>query len=301
MFDEVRFRSTREMAARYQQLTGVALDLPPVEAWLLEDYGIVDRYTAPLIADPHNNDIVTIHFTDAELTTRGVSVGNMLLPHLAQAAKLSRPFALLESRFRAVLRVLDRFHLGVFFITAAGDIVIENAAARRILDQKDGVLRKSGQLHFHGNGVQAQFREICQSLLNSRSRDMKRLYVPRQAGHAPLVVECTTLSRVPDGGSTAFNGFLVIATDPEHREIIVLDDLNHIYGLTPAEAAVCEHVVSGYSVEEIAEIRGRSPETIRSQLKAVKRKCGVSNRVELVRRALDVSLPVDSGVKSELG
>lgn len=54
--------------------------------------------------------------------------------------------------------------------------------------------------------------------------------------------------------------------------------------LTPAEHSVAEMLCEGFSLAKIAQQRGVSPNTIKTQVRQVFRKFNVDSRVALVRR-----------------
>jgi DNA-binding CsgD family transcriptional regulator len=56
------------------------------------------------------------------------------------------------------------------------------------------------------------------------------------------------------------------------------------YGLSPKEVEVAMAIVDGKSIQQIADHRRLSRETVRTQLKSVFSKLGVTSQLELVRR-----------------
>lgn len=54
------------------------------------------------------------------------------------------------------------------------------------------------------------------------------------------------------------------------------------WGLTPAERDVALFMIKGYATQEIADLRGSSPGTVKAQTNAIYRKSGVSSRAQLV-------------------
>ncbi|MGB8624172.1 MAG: helix-turn-helix transcriptional regulator [Paracoccaceae bacterium] len=54
------------------------------------------------------------------------------------------------------------------------------------------------------------------------------------------------------------------------------------WGLTPAESDVARFTIKGFSIAEIAELRGAREGTIKTQLNAIYRKSGVAGRGQLV-------------------
>ncbi len=60
-----------------------------------------------------------------------------------------------------------------------------------------------------------------------------------------------------------------------------------LWGLTQAETDVALLIIKGFSLEEIAGLRGTSERTIRDQAAAVYRKAKLKNRIELAAYFLE--------------
>ncbi len=95
--------------------------------------------------------------------------------------------------------------------------------------------------------------------------------------HANLIT--SDLDR--DGAKVA-----VFMSDPNLQQPISIDNLVSVYGLTPSEAQVSISLANGHIIDEIAKSSNHSAHTIRSQLKSVFRKTGVSRQSELVKLLL---------------
>ncbi|WP_284163039.1 helix-turn-helix transcriptional regulator [Frigidibacter sp. SD6-1] len=54
------------------------------------------------------------------------------------------------------------------------------------------------------------------------------------------------------------------------------------WGLTPSEAEVAQFTIKGFSIAEIAGLRGAAEGTVKSQLNAIYRKSGLAGRGQLV-------------------
>jgi DNA-binding CsgD family transcriptional regulator len=68
--------------------------------------------------------------------------------------------------------------------------------------------------------------------------------------------------------------------------------LSQLFGLTPTESSVTNWLVTGRPIEEYAQDRGVSLATVRSQIKTVLAKTGMSRQVQLV--AALARLPIES-------
>ena len=75
-------------------------------------------------------------------------------------------------------------------------------------------------------------------------------------------------------------------SDPELDQPISADNLICVYKLTQSEAQVAISLVNGHSIDEIAKRSNHSVHTIRSQLKSVFSKTGVSRQSELIKLLL---------------
>ncbi|MZR12202.1 helix-turn-helix transcriptional regulator [Maritimibacter sp. DP07] len=62
------------------------------------------------------------------------------------------------------------------------------------------------------------------------------------------------------------------------------------WGLSPAEEEVALFALKGFSNQEIAELRGKSEATVKTQMNAVFRKAGVNNRSQLMAQFMELLL-----------
>ena len=68
-----------------------------------------------------------------------------------------------------------------------------------------------------------------------------------------------------------------------------------VLGLTGTESQVAVLLAEGRSVPEIARLLGRAPSSVRTHIKSMHRKLGVSRRQDLVRLVL--SVPEGAGLR----
>ena len=263
--------------------------------------GIYHRFASPLNFHPTFFDIVTFHFgqRDKRSLAPDLHIAHWFLPHLAKASEIGRPFRLLEARFRAVLEVLDRFHLGVIMLSHNGHIVIDNWAAQRQFDTADG-LQKTTQkkLVAQDRDANLALQKALKNALSlpslNHSSSAQQLVINRPAGASPLLLEVSPLRNEEIGINTPLSGALVIVVDPDDHRIVDTTGLSALFGLSHAEQQVCDLLVSGYDTHDMAATRNTSPETIRNQVKSLLQKTNTHRRAELVRLALSINLPVDT-------
>jgi DNA-binding CsgD family transcriptional regulator len=245
-------------------------------------------------------DYVALQFDSAHGPLRPDEARSLqlVLPHLAKAMEISRPLSLLEKRFNAVLGALDRFQVGVIVLSANGRKVLANAAAQSLLDMADGMsLDPSGRLRLIDSTAQARLAHAIEEASATARAEGTRpgalVTVPRRSGRDAFLLEIAPLTDAGSEIGAGFAGCILYMIDPSQPPRVSTDGIQQIFGLSDAEAAVCRLLIDGHTNAEIADIRGVSTETIKSQLKSLMNKTGVEGRVQLVRLALSVNLPVD--------
>jgi len=220
-----------------------------------------------------------------------------LLPHIARAMEIRRPFALLKSRFQAILSVLDRLGIAVLVLLDDDHILLANSEAERILDVGDRLRRRlDGKLGIPERGEvgrsEPTLRGALAEVRSGLAPEGTTLYLRRENGFDPYVIDIAVFHEAGIELGAPVTATLLCMIDPERRDVISTRGLERIYGLTPAEAAVCSLMGDGRSNREIADIRGVRLDTVKAQTKAIYRKTLCANRVELVQRALSIAPPL---------
>ncbi|MEY4696859.1 MAG: hypothetical protein RIT14_1287 [Pseudomonadota bacterium] len=79
----------------------------------------------------------------------------------------------------------------------------------------------------------------------------------------------------------------------------LMDDYFQQWGLTPSEQDVAAFTIKGYSIAEIAELRGSAEGTVKTHLNAIYRKSGLQGRGQLVSVLIEdlMNAPLLGGAK----
>ncbi|MEO1039562.1 MAG: helix-turn-helix transcriptional regulator [Pseudomonadota bacterium] len=178
--------------------------------------------------------------------------------------------------------------MALAFLDLGGRYVYQNARFGGLVCDHDGLVRAPHMVFCLRNAN----RDLSAFLKRCRS-------APGQAGETRLFLDSDQCAPL----SVAFK------YDPSTRLILALPArvrpirpgahtqavLNRTYGLTPAEAECACLLAEGLSREAIAARRAVSFETIRCQLRSVRRKLNVRSANEIIARVLsfgDAGIPV---------
>lgn len=216
-----------------------------------------------------------------------------LLPHIKGAAKLHLRFIELDFESRIARQVLDDLPVGIVIAERSGRILHRNALAAAIAAEADGLSFFGDQVLAADPRRTAQIRlliaEAADRALVGEIVPGQAVPVPRPSGKPPLSVLIAPLwSNVLRYKLSVIDRPLVVLFigDPERRAETPPDVLQKLFGLTPAEARVLDHLVSGLTLKEIGALTDRSEETVRSQIKSIFQKTATTRQADLIRLVL---------------
>lgn len=198
-----------------------------------------------------------------------------IYPHLARAAVIAARADL--ARVKTAIDTLTAFGLPAAAVTPTLKVVLANdafATATHVWTTRGGE-----RIALHDR--------VADGMLASAIGHLDEPAAPRSipvrtvaGGPVTAVLQVAPIRRTAHdifGSTTA----IVVLSEP--RQGMLNPTLIHsLFDLTPAELAVARGLAAGKTVKEIAIASGRSPSTVRNQLKSVMAKTGSSRQVDLV-------------------
>lgn len=242
-------------------------------------------------------DGVSLNFKSdrGNLTAEEDQISQIFLPHMAKAIELTRPFLLLQQKYNAILSVLDKLQLGMVVVTSGADVVISNREADRILDARNGLFKGvNGKISVQNGDLQSTLLHCITNCVNQPlSNENRYISIPRKSKDTPLLLEIVPLVELDGDIDGRFKGCAIFLIDPDKKEMISTQGLAKIFQLSQSENEVCDLLTRGYKMEEVAEVRNTSRDTVKTQLKSIFIKTDTTRQTDLVRLALKVNIPVD--------
>ena len=216
-----------------------------------------------------------------------------LLPHICRAARLRHLVGSMRGEIDDLRRALDAAPAAMALLDSSGKVLCANAAAKEILDERDGLrIERSTLTSSRMDEARALSAAIAQtaSLADAGAwRPPSAQLTPSVAisreNKAPVAVVLFALrprNGLREGGPRSAR-VLAVLHDPERQLRLNPALIAQLHGLTPTEAMLAAAIAGGRTLAEFAAERGCTEQTARSHLKRVLGKTGTKRQADLVR------------------
>lgn len=216
-----------------------------------------------------------------------------LVPQLRHFVLSRQALASADALGSSLVDLLGNSRIGIIHLDRRGRILTANDRASAILRQGRGLRDKDGFLHawLPADGARLK-RLVAQALPEQGRPSFSGLMLIRRPFGLPglvLHVNPATVRQMDFGASSV--GALVLLVDPEIQPRLESRSVAATLNLTPAQSQIAVLLSRGQTVGDIAAETGRRESTIRSHLKAIHLRLGISRRSDLVRLVRAVFVP----------
>jgi DNA-binding CsgD family transcriptional regulator len=209
-----------------------------------------------------------------------------LRPHLARASLAANRFGF--ERARAQVDALQALGLPGAVLRGPGRLFAANGLFDALIPSlfQDRVQRVT----IADDAADALLAEALDTLPLAGSRAVKSIAVAATAAHVPMVLHVVPVRGSARDIFTQASALLVV-TPVDRAAVPTAEVLQGLFDLTPAEARVARGIGQAATIDALADATGVNRETVRSQLKAVLSKTGLSRQQELVSLLAGKALP----------
>ena len=267
----------------------------------MRPFDLFHSVVATLLADERTSAGLAFHYSRRAPVPDGdrMELISLLIPHLTQALRIHRRWAELQQSEHAATSAIEHSATGYVFLDGRGRILRANGRAEQVLRAADGLVSRGGRLAALGPDDDRALRKAigsaAQTALGGGTIPGSTVAIRRGIGKPPYVVALMPVSAAGSIFNRHGAAVLALVSDPAWAPELPSRRLQRTFGWTEAEAEVAREVASGARLRDVAEHRGVGIETVRTQLKRVFRKSGVSTQSELVRLLANASASLRTG------
>ena len=213
-----------------------------------------------------------------------------LLPHIRQCVRAQQALAGVGALGASMATLLDTTGLGIVQLDGRGRIVAANDRARDVIRTGEGLFDEDGFLHARSTEDDAQLQAVLARALPPFGVQgaAGSTMVSRPSPLPPLALQVNPVGRPQTDLRVWPVAALVLVADPARRTRIDPAVAAEALGLTGMESRVAVLLAEGMTVRDVAAAMGRGESTIRSHVKHMFAKHGLSRQADLVRLVLAV-------------
>lgn len=211
-----------------------------------------------------------------------IALFEQIAPHVTRALQLHRQVARANAVAGGLAVALNHFQMAVLLIDAGGEVIELNLAAEALLRQPGCPLRvMAKRLTAASSNNAAALAGAIADTVHKAGAVPPVLRLAKTDGGGTLGVMVTPARREAAAGMPGGLA-LVFVSDPGQPTPTVPDLLASQFGLSPTEARIAARLAAGDRIEEIADARKVSQETVRGQVKHVLAKTDTRSQGQLV-------------------
>lgn len=220
---------------------------------------------------------------------------NVLTPHFQRSLRIHRELYRAKSREESLMGVLSRLMLGIIVLDSNDKVIYRNKVAESLMATHNSLQVVGDKLRVHNTEDTQALANMLRTLRDPHTSGSQRdqaLSLRHPGRPHPLTILGATTRESPyKFGEISNQGQIVLyLSDPDSRFFAPKDDLTKLFGLTRSEAELAIALANGLSLDDFVAQKRVGKETVRSYLKGVFSKLGVSRQQDVVRIILGSGL-----------
>ncbi len=274
-------------------------DLPPSNVRDFTESIGLNRRTATLNKTGPWLDALFVQFKSQSEANRYVNDPRceFLMPIIANSVSLGRMLEALRAQYKSALSMLDHLGLGVFLIDKTGCVIEANKEAQRILDLDDGIsMALDKRLRLKSADKTTELNTMVSAANGLLKGDINKsnnlLAARRLSGEYDFLISVRPLSDDNAELEFGFQSAFITIIDPSRKDILSADGLQMLGQLSAAETNIVELLIQGFRLNDVADRRDVSMNTVKTQLKDISHKLRCNSQSDIIRVAAATRLPI---------
>ncbi|MDA9432951.1 helix-turn-helix transcriptional regulator [Bradyrhizobium sp. CCBAU 51627] len=215
---------------------------------------------------------------------------DQLRPHLGRASLLAARLGL--EKARAMTEALAEVGLPGAVLRGPGRLYAANPLFEALIPEL--CYDRPARLTFSDPIIDRLFADgidlLARAVVRPGPQQVCSIPIPARDDKVPMIVHLLPVRRAAQDLFSQASA-LVILTPVDRGAVPTAELIAGLFDLTPAEARVARELSGGATIDQIADRSGLSRETVRTQLKNVFAKTGLTRQVDLVALLSNAGLP----------
>ncbi|RVU03239.1 helix-turn-helix transcriptional regulator [Novosphingobium umbonatum] len=215
--------------------------------------------------------------SDAAFTAKDQAGLDDIYRHLNRILSLRQMVGHARDKAASLQDLADQSDQGLVRVDKDLRVLGLSARAQQMFDQRDGLALRNSRIDVTP-ALHAALKSAVAAMIDRNMDAQSGFLCRRPSGLRPYRIV------VLPAGFHGQSGAILKLDDPEaHPAPATMMAVQNAYGLSNMEAALAQNLLAEKSVEEIAAGRGVGRETIKSQMKSLFHKTGVSRQTSLLK------------------
>ncbi|MXW03111.1 MAG: hypothetical protein F4X59_11975 [Holophagales bacterium] len=208
-----------------------------------------------------------------------------VLEHVRQYVRVRSALVKAGALGASLVEMLSNARLGVIQLDRRGRIVEVNDVARRLLRRSECLFDTNRTLVAASRDEDTRLQRALNGALSPGSGQVasRSLSVSNAGTNLPVSLHVAPVPERSDRFPGAKVGAVVLIADPASQARVEPEVVAETLELTPAEAEIAVLLASGRTPREIAARTGRTYNTVRTHLKQMFTKLGVTRQLDVAR------------------
>ncbi|EDY86946.1 transcriptional regulator, LuxR family protein [gamma proteobacterium HTCC5015] len=255
------------------------------------DQDMLDSAWLVVEADEHSITLLTIQRTVAQGVYQQSELAqlNQLTPYIRQAVQLHRQIAHQYRVGSSLEWLFNHLAEATFILDDRANVLYSNRAAKTLLQRERCLKIADTRFQFSQDQLQHDFVRssvrVARSSIGKENFYSHSLFLPR-----PQKTPLTLMIKPLESNELMAGGAIVTVYDHSHRTLPNAEAIAAYFSLSPAEATLCEDLITGLSLKDIAARQHKAEATLRTYLKNIFRKTEHNSQGQLISSILSALL-----------
>jgi len=218
-----------------------------------------------------------------------------IVPHIQRALHIRKLFIEAQAKSDSMAEGINNIQTGIFLFDNTGHVIFTNDSAKAIIKHHPAIKLSEGSLlatsSLSKRKLSLAIKEAVQNGLNLTHQTPASFALKHSdASSLPILVMPIHQSNFSESFMQGIATAIMMITNPEHMFLTSPELLSTVYDFTHTEAQIAIDLTNALTPAGIAKSRTVSEATVRTHIRAIYNKMGITSHAQLVKTILSSPL-----------